>query len=146
MALTIPLFMIAIYFLQHVYLKVSRQLRYMDLETRSPLYTHFLETLDGLSTIRAFGWVEKSVQLNRRRLDDSQKPFYLLFCIQRWLGLVLDLMIAALAVIVIALATSLRNSTSPGLLGVSLNNILCKWSKRSPNTIVKLLNFHSVQR
>jgi ATP-binding cassette subfamily C (CFTR/MRP) protein 1 len=61
-----------------------------------------------------------------RRLDESQKPYYLMFCIQRWLALVLDLVVGALATTVVALATSLRYSTSPGLLGVSMNSVLCE--------------------
>jgi ATP-binding cassette, subfamily C (CFTR/MRP), member 1 len=126
-AFTIPLFVLAIYFLQRVYLRTSRQLRFLDIESRSPAYSHFLETLDGLSTIRAFGWQEEFLGENREHLDNSQKPYYLLFCIQRWLALVLDLMVAALAVLVVALALSLRNLTSPGLLGVSMNNVLCEW-------------------
>jgi ATP-binding cassette subfamily C (CFTR/MRP) protein 1 len=125
-AITIPLFIVAIYFLQRVYLRTSRQLRFLEIESRSPVYSHFLETLEGLPTIRAFGWEEDFSEGNRERLDQSQKPYYLLFCIQRWLQLVLDLMVAALAVLVIALALTLRHLTSPGLLGVSLNNVLCK--------------------
>jgi len=54
----------------------------------------------------------------------SQKPYYLLFCIQRWLNVVLDLLVAILAVILTALATSLRDSTDPGKLGVSLTAIM----------------------
>lgn len=125
-SITIPFFFLGIYLLQRVYLRVSRQLRYLDLETRSPIYTHFLETLEGLATIRAFGWEERMVKLNMQKLKDSQMPFYLLFCIQRWLALVLDLMIGVMAVVVVTLATTLKGSTSPGLLGVSLNNILSK--------------------
>ena len=124
MALTIPFFMLAIYFLQRVYLQTSRQLRILDLETRSPVYSLFLETLEGLTTIRAFGAKQKFAQENARRLDGSQKPFYLMFCIERWLALVLDLMLMVMATTVVALATTLRFSTSPGLLGVSLNSIL----------------------
>lgn len=136
-AFTIPFLILAIYFLQKVYLRTSRQLRLLELETRSPLFSHFLETLEGLPTIRAFGWESMFASDNSVRLDDSQKPYYLLFCIQRWLELVLDLMIAAMAVIVVALAVNLRSSTSPGLLGISMNNVLCKsinpnmpWSHR----------------
>ncbi|KAH7319081.1 putative ATP-binding cassette transporter [Rhexocercosporidium sp. MPI-PUGE-AT-0058] len=124
MAFTVPLLVLAIYALQNVYLKTSRQLRFLDLESRSPVYTHFLETLSGLSTIRAFGWQEASSKVNIIHLDSSQRPYYLLYCVQRWLVLVLDLIVAALALIVVALAVNLRESTSPGLLGVSLNNIL----------------------
>ena len=124
MAITIPFLLIGLYLLQHVYLRTSRQLRFLDLEAKSPVYTQFIETLDGVSTIRAYGWEEASREKNIERLDASQKPYYLLYCLQRWLNLVLDLTVAALAIIVIALATSLRSSTSPGLLGISLNNVL----------------------
>ncbi|RDW69795.1 hypothetical protein BP6252_08815 [Coleophoma cylindrospora] len=124
MALTIPFLLLTLYNLQKRYLQISRQLRFLDLEMRSPIYSHFLETLSGLSTIRAFGWEQESKEINIKVVEDSQKPYYLLFCIQRWLELVLNLIVAAMAVIVVALAMNLRASTSPGLLGVSLNNIL----------------------
>ncbi|KAG0653052.1 abc multidrug transporter B [Hyphodiscus hymeniophilus] len=121
---TIPLFLLAVYLLQKVYLQTSRQLRVLDIETRTPVYSYFLETIEGLATIRGFGWEEKFKSGNHARLDNSQRPYYLLFCIQRWLALVLDLLIAAMAVLAVALALSLRKFTSPGLLGVSMNNIL----------------------
>lgn len=125
-AFTAPLFIAAMYFIQRIYLRTSRQLRFLDIETRTPVYSHFLETIEGLSTIRSFGWEENFKTLNRERLDNSQKPYYLLFCIQRWLGLVLDLIIAAMAVLVVALALNLRSWSSPGLLGVSMNSVLCE--------------------
>ena len=115
------------YVLQHVYLRTSRQLRLLDLETKSPLYTHFLETLRGLSTIRAFGWERQVREKNNDSLDASQKPYYLLCCVQQWLELVLDLVVAAEAILVVGLAIALRTSTSIGLLGVSLNNVLCEF-------------------
>lgn len=127
MAITIPFLIMTIYVLQHVYLRTSRQLRLLDLETRSPLYSHFLESLDGLATIRAFCWVSDAKRQNHKRLDVSQRPYYLMSCIQTWLELVLDLIVAAEAVTVVGLAMGLRSSTSAGLLGVSLNNILCKF-------------------
>jgi ABC-type multidrug transport system fused ATPase/permease subunit len=53
-------------------------------------------------------------------LDKAQKPFYLLLCIQQWLGLVLKLIVAALAVILVGAAVALRGRVSPGLLGIAL--------------------------
>jgi ATP-binding cassette, subfamily C (CFTR/MRP), member 1 len=128
MGTTIPLLIIAVVILQHFYLRTSRQLRLLDLEARSPLYTNFLETLSGLATIRAFGWGSRQSAVNDRLLDLSQRPYYMLYCIQRWLNLVLDLIVAAEAVIVVGLALGLRESSSPGLLGVSMNNVLSKQS------------------
>jgi ATP-binding cassette subfamily C (CFTR/MRP) protein 1 len=57
-------------------------------------------------------------------LDTSQKPFYLLFMIQRWLTVVLDLVSGALALVVTGLAVGLRTNVSPGFTGVALVNII----------------------
>lgn len=124
MAITVPFLIISVYLLQHFYLKTSRQLRLLDLESRSPLYSHLLDTVEGLATIQAFGWEADFQIANSTLLDVTQRTYYMLNCIQRWLTLVLDLIVAAEAVIVVSLAVSLRHSTSVGLLGVSLNSIL----------------------
>lgn len=99
-------------------------MRLLDLETKSPLYTHFTETLSGLTSIRAFGWQSKFNEENLARLDASQKPYYLLFCIQRWLNLVLDLFVAGIAVVLVALAIKLDDTSTGGTVGLALVNII----------------------
>lgn len=111
--------------LQKYYLRTSRQLRLLDLEAKSPLYSHFIESLSGLVTIRAFGWADNFKQLNLKLLDVSQKPYYLLFCIQRWLGLLLDLIVAGLAVVLMVLVVKLRMEVSGGFVGLALLNVVC---------------------
>ena len=110
MAIATPFIVLAFYALQKVYLLTSRQLRFLDLEARSPVYTHFLECLEGLSTIRAFGWSLAAQDMEIERLDISQKPYYLLYCLQRWLSLVLDFMVAAVGIVVVALAVRVPQS------------------------------------
>ena len=117
--------LIAVYFvIQRYYLRTSRQLRLLDIEQKAPVYTQFLQSLSGLATIRAFGWQHDSVTQNYDLLDLSQRPFYLLFIVQRWLVLVLDLINMALAVIVVAVASQLRGQVSVGFTGVSLTQIV----------------------
>jgi ATP-binding cassette subfamily C (CFTR/MRP) protein 1 len=110
--------------IQKFYLRTSRQVRLLDLEAKSPLYTHFIETLSGLVTIRAFGWSGQFVEQNLVLLDNSQKPYYLLFCIQRWLSIVLDVMMAILAIILMVLVVELRDSVDPGYVGLALLNVI----------------------
>lgn len=124
MAISVPFLIILVFVLQRFYLRTSRQLRLLDLECRSPLYSHLLDTVEGLATIQAFGWEIDFRMANSTLLDVTQRTYYMLNCIQRWLTLVLDLVVAAEAVIVVSLAVSLRHITSVGLLGVSLNSIL----------------------
>jgi ABC-type multidrug transport system fused ATPase/permease subunit len=123
-AISFPIFLTALYFIQKFYLRTSRQLRLLDLEAKSPLYSQFLECLNGLSTIRAFGWQRALETMNRDMLDQSQKPFYLLFAVQRWLTLVLDMMVAAIAVLLIVIIVELRETLSAGFVGVALVNVI----------------------
>lgn len=123
-AAVLPGVMLVMYLLQKFYLCTSRQIRLMDLEAKAPLYSNFLETQSGLVTIRALGWRENMKKKNMELLDTSQRPYYLLFCIQRWLALVVDLMVAALAVILVALIVRFRQKADAGFVGVALINIM----------------------
>lgn len=123
-AAAFPVILVSLYFIQRFYLRTSRQLRLLDLETKSPLYSQFMECLSGLATVRSFGWRRALEEKNREMLDQSQKPFYLLFAVQRWLTLVLDLIVAAVAVVLMALVVSLRGTISPGFVGVAMLNVI----------------------
>jgi ATP-binding cassette subfamily C (CFTR/MRP) protein 1 len=123
MAAVIPFAIAFLYGLQLFYLRTSRQLRFMDLEAKSPLYTHLLETIQGLSTIRAFGWAPSSLTTGLNFLDISQRPFYLLASIQQWLQLVLSLFVSGIAVLFVGVAVS-TTSVSAGSIGLALLNIL----------------------
>ena len=121
---SIPVVLCAVYAIQKFYLRTSRQIRLLDIEAKAPLYSHFAETLSGLVSIRAFGWVEDFRAQHLRLLDESQKAYYLLFCVQRWLQVVLDLLVAGLAVVLVIIVVQLRASISPGLVGLGLLNIM----------------------
>lgn len=83
-----------------------------------------METVSGLITIRAFEWQESFERTGIELLDLSQRPYYLLYCIQRWLSMVLDLLVAVLAILLVTFATQITSTTSAGALGVAMVNIL----------------------
>ncbi|KAK1752219.1 ABC multidrug transporter [Echria macrotheca] len=123
-AASLPFLFGALYLLQKFYLRTSRQVRFLDLETKSPLYTHFTETMNGAVSVRAFGWETAFTKEHQERLDVSQKPFYLMYCLQRWLTVVLDLLVGGLAVVLVAFAVELTwTSTSSGI-GLSFLNLV----------------------
>ncbi|KAF5653959.1 major facilitator family transporter [Fusarium sp. NRRL 25303] len=121
---TMPLCVLVVYIVQRVYLRTSRQLRLLQLESQSAVYSSFLESVEGVVSIRSFGWVKQAESTNIDSLDKSQQPAYILLCLQLWLNIVLDLVIAAMAVILIALAVFLEGSTTAGQIGMSLNIVL----------------------
>ncbi|KAH6957100.1 P-loop containing nucleoside triphosphate hydrolase protein [Fusarium avenaceum] len=117
-----PFLIGVLYLIQKFYLRTSRQLRLLDLEAKSPLYTHFTDTMKGIATIRAFGWQEKDMSKSFQLLDTSQRPAYLLAMIQQWLASSLQFLVAGTAVLLVALSTQLR--TNAGLTGASLISLL----------------------
>ncbi|CAI2174221.1 16345_t:CDS:10 [Funneliformis geosporum] len=68
-----------------LYAKISRELKRLDSITKSPLYSHYTETLIGLTTIRAFKVTEQFMSEMLKRIDDNIRPFYFLWVANRWL-------------------------------------------------------------
>ena len=123
-AAVMPPVFLFMWVLQKFYLRTSRQMRLLDLEAKSPLFSQFIESLSGLVTIRAFGWGPNFEDQNLTLLDESQKPFYLLFCIQRWLELALDLTVAVLGTILMVLVVKLRSEVGAGYVGLAILNVI----------------------
>ncbi|KKK22299.1 hypothetical protein ARAM_005011 [Aspergillus rambellii] len=123
-AISFPLVILVVYTVQKIYLRTSRQLRFLDLEAKAPLFSHFTDSLSGLVTLRAFGWQHRLQEKHYQLLDRSQRPFYLLYAVQRWLTLTLDLVVAGIAVLLIILVVTLRGKISAGYVGVALLNVI----------------------
>ncbi|KAL2075027.1 hypothetical protein VTL71DRAFT_8807 [Oculimacula yallundae] len=122
LALSYPILFVILWGIQKFYLRTSRQLRFLDLEAKSPLYTHFLDTIKDVATFRAFGWVPDGIKTNNHLLNTSQRPAYLLAMVQRWLLFTLQILVMLLAVGVVTLATQLRASS--GFTGASLVTLM----------------------
>lgn len=123
-AASFPVVIGVIYTVQKFYLRTSRQLRFLDLEAKTPLFSHFTDCLNGLITLRAFGWQHTLQEKNQELLDRSQRPFYLLYAVQRWLTITLDMVVAGIAVLLAVLVVVLRGKISTGYVGVALLNVI----------------------
>ncbi|OAA39066.1 ABC transporter, transmembrane domain, type 1 [Metarhizium rileyi] len=134
-AVIIPFILICLYIIQYFYLRTSRQMRYIDLEAKTPLYTQFSEISAGLMHIRSFGGDSQCLSRSRQLLDDSQRPFYYMFCIQRWLGLVSELCVLGVATILVSVALCFRGTTSQNAMGLSLLTLI-----QFGDSILTLLN------
>ncbi|KAH8898771.1 P-loop containing nucleoside triphosphate hydrolase protein [Thozetella sp. PMI_491] len=122
LAISYPLFAALLWGVQEIYLPSSKRLRILDLEAKTPLYTNFLDTLTGLPTIRAFGWFPHRLARNNVLLDDSQRPSYLLAIAQQWLTLTMNIIVALIAAILVALSTQLGSDA--GNVGAGLVTLI----------------------
>ena len=138
MSLTLPVCIAVIYVVQRIYLRTSRQMRIIELESRSAVFSSLLETARGVETIRAFGWQHEMAVENIHVLDLSQRPFYLLFCLTRWLAVVLDLLGGSIAVGVILLAVVLKGTTTGAQVGVALNVLLV-----TKTTLISMVDYYA---
>lgn len=118
--IAIPFLLVVVCCIQSVYLRTSCQLRLLDLEAKAPIVSLFVRSVEGLATIRAFGWLRHTQIQSRRHIVASQVPFYLLATAQNMLSLVLDLVTAALAIIVISISAR----THEAALGLALSSIV----------------------
>ncbi|KAI8072302.1 P-loop containing nucleoside triphosphate hydrolase protein [Gongronella butleri] len=75
-----------IYFLIGTYyMRTSRSLKRLNSVSRSPIYTHFVETIFGVATIRAYGQETSFMCSMYNKIDSYISPFYLLWMTNRWL-------------------------------------------------------------
>lgn len=74
------------------YIACSRELKRIESVTKSPLYSHFGETLVGVSTIRAFGVESRFMEEVLTKVDNNNTAFYFLWMCNRWLSIRVDFM------------------------------------------------------
>ena len=115
--------LIVMVLLQRFYVRGGRELRRLDLTSKSPIYTLFSETIDpdGLRTIRAMRAQQICTDLMTERATASQHPAWLLLAIQKWLTLVLDLTVMVINSVLILIAVIDRHSIGAGLLAIALS-------------------------
>jgi ATP-binding cassette subfamily C (CFTR/MRP) protein 1 len=69
------------------------------------------------------GWQLQFIDQNIKNLDISQGPNYIMPAVQQWLTIVLELIVAGIAVAVVSFAVAFKGSTTAGQIGVALNVI-----------------------
>ncbi|TQV90059.1 ABC multidrug transporter [Cordyceps javanica] len=124
MTAILPVVVFAIYLIQRYYLRTSRQLRLLDIESQAPLVSALKESATGLVYIRSFGCQQHCFSQFLYLLDQSQRPFYFLLCVQALLGLVLDLLASSVGVLLAILSLYIRNSSSQNAAGLAFLNLI----------------------
>ncbi|UJR13227.1 hypothetical protein I4U23_000249 [Adineta vaga] len=107
-------------FIQRVYVTSSRQLRQLDSTTKSPLYSNFTETLQGLSSIRAYKAQDRFIGINDDRLDHNQACFFASQVVCRWLGVRLEILANVLTFMTSLFAVFMRQHFTVGIIGLAI--------------------------
>lgn len=120
-----PLSILYIYYQQY-YLKTSRELRRLDSITRSPIYSHFQETLGGINTIRGYGQEARFEHINKCRIDNNMSAFYPSINANRWLAFRLETIgsIIILGAATLSIFRLGQGTLTAGMIGLSLSYAL----------------------
>lgn len=122
--LILPLVLYLALKIQSFYLASSRDLTRMESISKSPIIQHFSETLNGISTIRAFGYQNDFINKYYKLTDKNTS---LLFCkngCYNWLAIALELISDIILMVSSLIIVFSRDKIDPGLVGTCLVYIM----------------------
>ncbi|XP_050432447.1 multidrug resistance-associated protein 1 isoform X1 [Adelges cooleyi] len=115
---------IVYYFIQRFYVATSRQLKRLESVSRSPIYSHFSETVTGAPSIRAYGMESKFILQSEQKVDFNQTCYYPSTVANRWLAVRLET-IGNLIIFFASIFSVLGKDTlSAGIVGLSVSYAL----------------------
>ncbi|XP_068825784.1 multidrug resistance-associated protein 1-like [Capricornis sumatraensis] len=127
----LPLFILGViplvflYFtIQRYYMASSRQIRRLAGASRSPVISHFCETLLGVSTIRAFGHEQRFIQQNKEVVNENLVCFYNNVISNRWLSVRLEFLGNLMVFFTAVLTVLAGNSIDSAIVGLSISYAL----------------------
>mmetsp|Transcript_41902 Transcript_41902/g.94664 ORF Transcript_41902/g.94664 Transcript_41902/m.94664 type:complete len:1160 (+) Transcript_41902:159-3638(+) len=112
------------YQIMNLYIPTSRELQRLESVTRSPVFSHFGETLEGVSTIRAFRAEPTFVTDSFDKLERNLRSYYANVSSNRWLALRLEAIGTGFVTLAALLAVLGAGSISGGLGGLALTYAL----------------------
>lgn len=112
------------YLIQRMYVTTSQQIKRLESVSRSPVYSHFGETVTGSSIIRAYNAQERFIKNSEDKVDNNQVCTFPNIAASRWLTIRLQ-MIGNLVVFFSALVTVINKDTlNPGIVGLMITYAL----------------------
>ncbi|XP_066521778.1 ATP-binding cassette sub-family C member 3 isoform X2 [Hoplias malabaricus] len=112
------------FFVQRFYVATSRQLKRLESVSRSPIYSHFSETITGTSVIRAYGRNSAFVLMSDMKVDENQKSYYPGIVSNRWLGVRIEFIGNCIVLFAALFAVIGKESLNPSLVGLSVSYAL----------------------
>ena len=119
-----PLFLIAFVpilclylYIQRYFVPSSRQIKRMQTTTQSPIFSHFTESQNGVTTIKAFNCQSHFIDLMQEKIDHNFRNTFAQSVANRWLGLRLEAIGNLITIFAAFFAILSRTSLSSGLAG-----------------------------
>ncbi|CAL4102207.1 unnamed protein product, partial [Meganyctiphanes norvegica] len=110
--------------IQRMFVAMSRQLKRIEAVSKSPIFSHFSETVQGLSVIRAFQKQEEFQKESLRKIDYNMTVQYNDLAISRWLACTLETIGNLITFAASMMAVLSKGDITPGNVGLSITYAL----------------------
>ncbi|KAG0220570.1 hypothetical protein BGW42_000339, partial [Actinomortierella wolfii] len=101
-------------------MRASRSLKRLGSISKSPMYSHFSETLTGVTSIRAMNVADRFIDANAMYADKSAKAMFSYMIATRWLHSRLEILGTFVILIVGLLSVLGRKTLGAGVAGLAL--------------------------
>uniref|UniRef100_A0A8C6T9H4 ATP-binding cassette, sub-family C (CFTR/MRP), member 6b, tandem duplicate 1 n=1 Tax=Neogobius melanostomus TaxID=47308 RepID=A0A8C6T9H4_9GOBI len=119
------LFLAVLYVMfQRFYVVSSCQLRRLEAVSRSPIYTHFNQSVQGAAVIRAFREQQRFIHSANKHIDANQEAYFPRFVATRWLAVNLEFLGNLLVLAAALLSVFGRHELSSGIIGLAISHSL----------------------
>ncbi|XP_068132529.1 cystic fibrosis transmembrane conductance regulator isoform X3 [Hyperolius riggenbachi] len=139
---TVPV-IIAFILLRSYFLHTSQQLKQLESEARSPIFTHLITSLKGLWTLRAFGRQPYFETLFHKALNVHTANWFLYLSTLRWFQMTIEMIFVIFfcAVAFISIATSGAGQEKVGIVLTLAMNIMStlQWAVNSSIDVDSLM-------
>ena len=123
--LMLPIVAVSFWYLRRYFVATSRQIKRLEATSRSPVYSQFSSTLDGLSQLRSYKVQDLFMDKFTVLQNTNTRIYFAFFVTSRWLGIRLDLLSSCFVIVIAFLSVGFKESfASVGLIGLVLSYAL----------------------
>ncbi|XP_071455080.1 multidrug resistance-associated protein 1-like [Hetaerina americana] len=122
-AVVIPIGIIY-YLIQRFYIATSRQLKRFGFLSTSPIYSHFGESITGVSTIRAYCVQQRFIEESENAIDFNQSCHFANRISNRWLAIRLEMIGSTIILFSSLFVVIGRDTINAGIVGLSVSYAL----------------------
>nr|CAD7593713.1 unnamed protein product [Timema genevievae] len=109
---------------ERFYVATSRQLKRLESISRSPIYSHFGESVTGAPTIRAYRVQDRFIHESEEKVDFNQVCYFPGIIANRWLAVRLEMIGNCIIFFASLFAVLGRETMNPGTVGLSISYAL----------------------